>query len=76
MQTTNDVFIVGIGQTEVGELWDVSLRSLAVRALKAAREDASGLQPQAIFVGNMLAANASRQANLGAWFAEFARPSG
>jgi acetyl-CoA C-acetyltransferase len=71
MQTTNDVFIVGIGQTEVGELWDVSLRSLAVRALKAAREDASGLQPQAIFVGNMLAANASRQANLGALIAEF-----
>jgi acetyl-CoA C-acetyltransferase len=71
MQTTNDVFIVGIGQTEVGELWDVSLRSLAVRGLKAAREDASGLQPQAIFVGNMLAANASRQANLGALIAEF-----
>ena len=71
MQTTNDVFIVGIGQTEVGELWDVSLRSLAVRALKAAREDANGLQPQAIFVGNMLAANASRQANLGALIAEF-----
>ena len=76
MQTTNDVFIVGIGQTEVGELWDVSLRSLAVRSLKAAREDADGLQPQAIFVGNMLAANASRQANLAALIAEFSGLAG
>lgn len=76
MQTTNDVFIVGIGQTEVGELWDVSLRSLAVRALKAARQDADGLQPQAVFVGNMLAANASRQANLGALITEYAGLSG
>lgn len=76
MQTTNDVFIVGIGQTEVGELWDVSLRSLANRALKSAREDSGGLQPQAIFVGNMLAANASRQANLGALVAEYAGLAG
>ena len=76
MQRTNDVYIVGIGQTPVGELWDVSLRSLAVRALKTAREDAGGLQPQAIFVGNMLAANASHQANLGALVAEYAGLAG
>lgn len=76
MHTTNDVFIVGIGQTEVGEFWDVSLRNLAVRALKSARQDAGGLQPQAVFVGNMLAANASRQANLGALITEYAGLSG
>ena len=76
MQTTNDVYIVGIGQTEVGELWDVSLRSLAVRALRSARQDAGDLQPQAVFVGNMLAANASRQANLGALITEYAGLSG
>jgi len=76
MQTTNDVYIVGIGQTEVGELWEISLRSLAVRALNAARKDAGDLQPQAVFVGNMLAANASRQANLGALITEYAGLSG
>jgi acetyl-CoA C-acetyltransferase len=76
MQTTNDVYIVGIGQTEVGELWDVSLRSLAVRALRSARQDADDLQPQVVFVGNMLAANASRQANLGALITEYAGLSG
>jgi len=76
MQRTNEVFIVGIGQTQIGELWDVSLRSLAVRALKEAREDAKGVQPQALFVGNMLAANASHQANLGALIAEFSNLTG
>ncbi|MDD2521384.1 MAG: beta-ketoacyl synthase N-terminal-like domain-containing protein [Anaerolineaceae bacterium] len=76
MEATNDVYIVGIGQTAVGELWDVSLRTLAVRALRAAREDAGGLQPQAIFVGNMLAANASHQSNLGALIAEYAGLAG
>ncbi len=76
MEATNDVYIVGIGQTEVGELWDVSLRNLATRAFRAAREDAGGLQPQAVFVGNMLAANASRQANLGALVAEYAGLAG
>ena len=76
MQRTNDVYIVGIGQTEVGELWDVSLRRLATRALNAAREDASSVQPQAIFVGNMLGANASRQANLAALIAEYAGLAG
>mgnify|MGYP000884841806 FL=1 len=76
MEATNDVYIVGIGQTEVGELWDVSLRNLATRAFRAALEDAGGLQPQAVFVGNMLAANASRQANLGALVAEYAGLAG
>ncbi|HZK17669.1 MAG TPA: beta-ketoacyl synthase N-terminal-like domain-containing protein [Anaerolineaceae bacterium] len=76
MQRTNDVYIVGIGQTEVGELWDISLRRLATRALNGAREDAGGIQPQAIFVGNMLGANASRQANLAALIAEYAGLAG
>lgn len=76
MRRTNDVYIIGLGQTELGELWEVSLRQLAARALKAAREDAGGVEPQAIFVGNMLAANASRQANLAALVAEYAGLAG
>ncbi len=61
-----EVVIAGIGQTPVGELWDVSLRSLAYRAIKAARQDAGGLKPQALYIGNFLAAVTSHQANLGA----------
>lgn len=76
MKRTNDVYIIGIGQTEIGELWDQSLRQLAVRALKQARLDAENLEPEAVFVGNMLAANASRQANLAALVNEYAGLAG
>ncbi len=67
-----EVYIAGIGQTNVGELWSLSLRDLGVQAIRAAMKDAGGLQPQAIFVGNMLAASASHQANLGALLCEWA----
>lgn len=67
-----EVYIAGIGQTNVGELWSLSLRDLGVQAIRAAIKDAGGLQPQAIFVGNMLAASASHQANLGALLCEWA----
>ena len=66
-----DVIIAGIGQTAVGEHWEISLRSLAVKAMLAAIKDAGGLRPQALYVGNMLAANLSRQAHLGALLADF-----
>ncbi len=66
MSFTDDVFIAGIGQTSLGELWDQSLRELSVQALSAAIQDAQGLMPQALYVANMLGASASRQANLGA----------
>ncbi len=61
-----EVVIAGIGQTPVGELWDISLRSLAYRAIKAARLDAGNLMPQALYIGNFLASVTSHQANLGA----------
>lgn len=67
-----DVVIVGLGQTTVGEHWDVGLRELAFHAIDAAIKDAGGLRPQALFVGNMLAPNLSRQAHLGALLADYA----
>jgi acetyl-CoA C-acetyltransferase len=67
-----DIIIAGIGQTPVGEHWDESLRSLAVQAIQAAIKDSGGLKPQALYVGNMLAANLSRQAHLGALLADYA----
>ena len=67
----SDVVIAGIGQSPVGEHWDVSLRSLAVKVILAAIKDAGGLRPQALYVGNMLAGNLSRQAHLGTLLADF-----
>ena len=67
-----EVIVAGIGQTEVGEHWEFSLRELALNALDAARNDAGGIQPQAIYVANMLAPVLSRQSHLGALIADFA----
>lgn len=71
-----DVIIAGLGQTTVGEHWDVSLRDLAYYALNTAIKDAGGLRPQSLFVGNMLAPNLSRQAHLGALLADYAGLTG
>ena len=71
-----NVVIAGVGQTPVGEHWDTSLRELALRAIEGAQEDAGGLQPQALFVGNMLAPQLSGQAHLGALIADFAGLNG
>ncbi len=65
-----DVVIVGLGQTRVGEHWEQSLRTLSAQAILAARRDAGGLQPQAMYIGNFLASTVSHQANLGALIAE------
>jgi acetyl-CoA C-acetyltransferase len=67
-----DVVIAGIGQTEVGEHWEISLRDLALRAIQAAQHDSGGLKPQALFVGNMFAPNLSNQAHLGALITDYA----
>lgn len=65
-----DVVIAGIGQTPVGEHWDISLRSLAAKAILAAIQDAGGLAPQAMYIGNFLGSVLSDQANLGALLSE------
>ena len=67
-----EVVIAGIGQTEVGEHWDMSLRDLGFAAMQAAIKDAGGLKPQSLFVGNMLAPNLSNQAHLGVLLADYA----
>lgn len=71
-----DIIIAGIGQTEVGEHWDIGLRDLAYAAIQDAIKDAGGLKPQSLFVGNMLAPNLSRQAHVGALIADYAGLTG
>jgi len=65
-----EVVIAGIGQTPVGELWDISLRSLAYQAIKAARQDAGGMTPQALYTGNFLSSVTSHQGNLSTLLAD------
>ena len=66
-----EVVIAGIGQTEVGEHWDIGLRELAFDAISEAVKDSGGLRPQALFAGNMLAPTLSNQAHLGALLTDF-----
>jgi acetyl-CoA C-acetyltransferase len=68
----NKVVIAGIGQTDVAEQWDTSLRELGLYAMEAAMQDAAGLRPTALYVGNMLAGHLSHQTHLGALLADFA----
>ncbi len=67
-----EVVIAGIGQTEVGEHWEIGLRELALAAIQDAVKDSGGLKPQSLFVGNMLAPNLSNQAHLGVLLADTA----
>ena len=71
-----EVIIAGIGQTQVGEHWDIGLRDLAFAAIQDAIKDSGGLKPGALFVGNMLAPNLSNQAHLGALIADYAGLTG
>ncbi|HID90195.1 MAG TPA: thiolase domain-containing protein [Anaerolineae bacterium] len=67
-----DVAIIGIGQTKVGEHWDLGLRHLALEALQAAMKDAGVERADALYVGNMLSGELTGQEHLGALIADFA----
>src|SRR5512140_1106838 len=71
-----DVIIAGLGQVPVGEHWELSLRTLASRAARAAMKDAGGLKPDALYIGNYLAPMVSHQSNLGALLADEAGLTG
>lgn len=64
------VSIIGIGQTPVGELWDLSARQLAYQAIAAAMADAGVDRADALFVGNMLSGSLLDQEHLGTLVAD------
>ncbi len=69
-----EVSIIGIGQTDVAEQWEKSVKELAYDAIHAAVADA-GVEPGkvgALYVGNMIAGQVSAQSHLGAQIADFA----
>lgn len=67
-----EVSIIGIGQTPIAEHWEKSLRILGAEAVLAALENAQIESPEALYVGNMLSGQLSRQENLGALVADHA----
>lgn len=67
-----NVAMIGIGQTPVGEHWDISLRQLAFQAIQSAMQDAAVRTVDALVVGNALAGTLSGQQQLGALVADFA----
>lgn len=71
-----EVVIAGIGQIPVGEHYNLSLRSMGVQALTRALHDSGNLQPEALYIGNMLAPVISHQSNLGALFTDYGHLSG
>jgi len=71
-----EVCVLGIGQVPVQELWDKSLRELAVAGIVAALEDAGNPAVQALYVSNMLGGELADQAQLGALVADFAGLAG
>ena len=71
-----EVVIAGIGQIPVGEHFNLGLREMGVRALRQALRDSGELKPQALYIGNMLAATISHQSNLGALFSDYTRLDG
>jgi len=66
------VSIAGIGQTEVGEHWERSLRDLAVDAIHVAMIDAGVEMVDGLYVGNMLSGELAAQQHLGALVADWA----
>lgn len=65
------VAILGIGQTDVDEHWNKSLRELAGEAALHALLDAGREQVDGLFVGNMLSGSLNRQENLGVLVADW-----
>jgi acetyl-CoA C-acetyltransferase len=71
-----DVSIIGIGQTAVGEHWDKSLRMLGNEALNSAMASARLERIDALYVGNMLSGELTKQEHIGALIADFAGQRG
>ncbi len=70
---SNEVYIIGAGETKFGELWNKSLRNLAVEAGLKAIEDAGiySRDVDAIYGANSLAGVINQQENIGALIADF-----
>ena len=71
-----EVAVIGIGQTEISEHWDKSLRELAGDAVLKAMADAGLDYFDGLYVGNMMSASANSQQHLGAYIADWVGQKG
>lgn len=73
-----EVAIIGVGTTKFGELWEKSLRDLAVEAGLKAIEDAGicGEEIEALYGGNMSAGRFVEQEHVGALIVDYAGLAG
>lgn len=69
-----DVAIIGIGETQIGELWDKSLRELGIEAGLKALQDAgvSGEDVERMYIGNMSAGKLIDQEHVAPLIADYA----
>jgi len=66
-----EIAILGIGQTQVSENWNQSIREIAGEAVLAALADANLTTVDGLYVGNMLSGLLGRQESLGALIADW-----
>lgn len=66
-----DIYIIGLGQTAVGEHWERSLRDLAAEAIEPALMEANLHYPDALYVANAFSGQLTHQTHLGALIADF-----
>lgn len=71
-----DVAVIGIAQTPVGEHWDASLRMIAADAARAALDNASLSEVDALYVGNAYGASVSSQSQLAPLIADYSGLNG
>ncbi|MEM1532689.1 MAG: thiolase domain-containing protein [Desulfurococcaceae archaeon] len=67
----NEVYVVGVGFTKVDRLFERSARDLFAEAMAKAVDDAGGLKPNALVVGNMTSSVLMEQDSLGALMADY-----
>ncbi len=73
-----DVAIIGVGETQIGELWNKSLREIGIEAGLKALKDAGleGDEVEKLYVGNMSAGKLIDQEHIAPLIADYAGISG
>ena len=69
--TRDPVFIVGVGMTKIDRWYTRNARDLFSEAMVKAVDDAGGVKPQALVVGNMTSSVLMEQDSLGALMADY-----
>ena len=66
-----EIAVIGVGMTKVGQHFDMALRDLFVEAALKAIDNAGNPDIDALYVGNMVAGEATGQSNLGTYLSDY-----